>query len=423
MTEQTIRGWLTESYDYERPRRGQVREGVIIKVDERGIMVDVGLKRDGFVPDADVERLAQTTVAQLEPGREVEARIVRPEDRDGNIVLSIYQARLKKDWERASEMLESGEIWHGEVIEFNKGGLLVEFGRLQGFIPGSHLWAPGRRRSSTHKRKQLFKEYVGQELPCKVIEVNRDRRRLILSERLARRQIRKQNRERLLSELVEGQVVQGTVRRLCEFGAFVDLGGADGLIHISELAWRYVQHPKEVLQLGDEIKVYILKLDHKRNRIALSLKRLQPYPWDLVDTNYSEGQLVSGTVTGVKDFGAFVALDAGVEGLVHVSELADPPPEDPRTVLQPDDELVLRILHIDTFRHRIALSLKQVSAEERDKWSAQRTLHQASELDEGQGIPSVSVRSSDNGKDSIGRVDLTAEETPGGSEFAVKNDH
>jgi small subunit ribosomal protein S1 len=200
LTEQRIKGWLTESYDYERPSRGQVREGVIIQIDERGVIVDIGVKRDGFVPDEDIERLGQSAVSQLEPGQEVEARIVRPEDREGNVVLSMYQARLGKDWARADEILESGEVWRGEVIDYNKGGLVVRFGGLRGFVPGSHLWASRRGKASARERQQLFEGYVGQELPFKVIEVNRNKRRMILSERLARRELRKQQLERILDE-------------------------------------------------------------------------------------------------------------------------------------------------------------------------------------------------------------------------------
>jgi small subunit ribosomal protein S1 len=198
--------------------------------------------------------------------------------------------------------------------------------------------------------------------------VDRARRRLILSERLARRRIKEQKQKRLFDELLEGQVVQGVVCNLCNFGAFVDLGGADGLIHISELAWRRVEHPREVLQIGDEVQVYVLRLDRERKRIGLSLKRLQPDPWSLVNEIYVEDQLVSGVVTHVVEFGAFVALDSGVEGLVHVSELADPPPRDPRLVVKPGDELLLRILRIDAWRRRIALSLKEVSTQERSEW-------------------------------------------------------
>jgi small subunit ribosomal protein S1 len=364
--------WLTEEYDYERPKRGQVREGVIVKIEQDGITVDVGLKRDGFVPDTDLERFDEDITSELEAGQSVEARVVRPAQREDQIILSMYQARLRRDWRRADELLDSGEIIRSEVIDFNKGGLIVKFGGLRGFVPGSHLWDRGRRHSSREEREELFAEYVGQELPLKVIEVNRDKRRLVLSERRARREKRKRRREDLLEELMEGQVVEGIVRRLAKFGAFVDLGGADGLVHVSELAWQYVDHPSEVLDVGDKVKVYILKLDHERNRIALSLKRLQPHPWELVDQTYSEGQIVSGKVTGVADFGAFVSLDVGVEGLVHISELGEPAPQRPEDVVKPGDELVLRILEIDSYRHRIGLSLKEVTQEQREAWLAQQ---------------------------------------------------
>jgi small subunit ribosomal protein S1 len=416
LSEEKIEGWLTETYDYQRPKRGQVREGIILKVEDQGLFVDVGLKRDGFIPDSDIERLDEEIVSELEPGQEVEARIVRTADREGNIVLSLYQARLKKDWDRAHEMLESGDVAQGEVVEFNKGGLITKFGRLRGFVPGSHLWAPARRRFSRNERKELFQEYVGEELPLKVIEVNRDKRRLILSERLARRQMRKQQRKQLLNELMEGQVVEGTVRHLTDFGAFVDVGGADGLVHVSELAWRHIQHPSEVLEVGDKVKVYVLNLDRKRERIGLSLKRLQPNPWDAVELTYNEGQLVLGTVSDIKDFGAFVTLDVGVDGLVHISELADPPPKDPRTVVQPGDEVVLRILHIDSFRHQIGLSLRRVSAEERAERLMQNNRDQETAPDEIDSTASTSTHTSDNGKTSPGETDGVEEMIFGGSE-------
>jgi len=382
LSRNSARKWLTDDYDYQRPRRGQMRKGLILKLGERGAIVDVGLKRDGFVPQRDVERLGEKTVEELKVGQEVATRIVRPWDRDGNLVLSLYQARLEKDWVRAKELLNSDGIWRGEVNGYNRGGLLVKFGGIRGFVPASHLWKLNSRRTSTDEGRAKLKAYVGQELPLKVIEVKRARNRLILSERLAQRQLRKQNMERLLDELLEGQVVQGTVTNLVNFGAFVDLGGADGLIHISELAWRRIEHPSDVLQVGDEIEVYVLRLDRERKRIGLSLKRLQPSPWGLVDEIYTVGQLVSGTVTNVVNFGAFVLLDSGVDGLIRVSEIADPPPSDPREMVQRGDVLVVRILHIDSLRHRIALSLKRVSDRERGEWLAQQPRGQSVETEE-----------------------------------------
>jgi small subunit ribosomal protein S1 len=293
--------------------------------------------------------------------------IMQPGSQDSKHLLSLYQVRFQKDWAKAKELLDSGEIWQGEVTDYNRGGLIVNFGRLEAFVPSSQLF---RWRSGYKAR---LEEYVGQKLSLQVVFVDQDQDQLVFSERYAIQQIRRQNMERLLNELVEGETRRGTVRHLCGFGAFVDLGGADGLIHNSELAWQRVRHPDEILQVGDEIDVYILHLDHKRKRIGLSLKRLQPNPWDIVQETYTVDQLVKGLVTNVVDFGAFVALDIGAEGLVHISELADPQPQSPREVVQPGDELVLRILSIDPSRQRIGLSLKRVSApEHNNEWLAQQ---------------------------------------------------
>jgi len=390
-SEHSTEEWLTEPYDYQRPRRGQIRKGIILRLEEEGVIIDVGLKRDGFVSHKDIARLGKEAASQLEPGQEVITRIVRPRDREGNLILSLYQARQEKDWAEAQELLERGQIFQGKVTGSNRGGLLVEFGHIQGFVPASHLQGLQSQRLPAAKRLSRLKTYIGQELSLKVIEVDRNRRRLILSERQARRQLRRQNMKRLLNELVEGQVTQGTVSRLCDFGAFVDLGGADGLIHLSELAWRHVRHPSEVVQVGDEIEMYVLRLDRERQRIGLSLKRLQPSPWDLAEEAYGPGQLVSGVVTNVVNFGAFVLLDTGVEGLVHVSELAHTPPSDPHEIVQRGDELVLRVLRVDAFRQRISLSLKRVSAQERDEWLMQQARDQTTETSD------VSDASSDNG--------------------------
>ena len=279
LVQDVMERWLTEEYDYDRPRRGDVRAGEILKVDEHGIVVDLGLKRDGFIPRTDVERLGEETSSSLEPGQEVKARVVRLEDAEGNLLLSMYQARFERDWTKARELLDSEEIWCGEVVEHNRGGLLVQFDNVRGFVPASHLATSSRRRLPPEQREEELKAYVGQELTLKVIEVDRNRRRLILSERLARKQLRQQQIERLLNELVEGQVVRGTVSGLRPFGAFVDLGGAEGLIHISELTWRRVRHPSEVLGVGEEIDVYVLRLDHERKRPYFSYPFLSRHCW------------------------------------------------------------------------------------------------------------------------------------------------
>ncbi len=362
--------WLTEAYDYEPLRRGQLCSGVILKREDHGITIDLGLKRDGFVPQSDLERLTDETIVELKPGQKVLARLVQPGGLDDVHILSLAQAQQEKDWQKAQGFLDDDVIWEGQVIGYNRGGLLVQFGQIQAFVPASHL---NHKRLSAPQRQETLKNYVGQTLSLKYIEVNRDNDRLIASERLARQKLRDQNLERLLGELMEGEIHRGTVTNLVNFGAFVDLGGADGLIHISELAWRKVRHPSEVLQVGDEIDVYILRLDHERKRISLSLKRLQPDPWLLVQETLAVDQLVAGTVTSLADFGAFVALEVGVEGLVHTSELADPPPDHPQEVVQRGDTVLARILTIDPLRQRLGLSLKGVSPEERAAWLAEQS--------------------------------------------------
>jgi len=350
---------LQEGYDYKPPRRGDIRRGIVLSVDSERVVLDLGLKRDGIVPATDLEKLEQDPAASMQVGDEVPAFILKPENRDGNIPVSLYRARKEQDWLKAQELLDNGEIWEGEVTDYNKGGLIVPFGKVRGFIPASQI-DRFPRRLETEEKKERLAEIVGRCLPLKVIEVNRRRRRLILSERAGRRIWRKKQRQRLLNELCEGDVMRGTVSTLRNFGAFVDLGGADGLVHISELSWGWVNHPREVVQVGEEVDVYVLRLDRERNRIALSIKRLQPDPWTLVDVKYEVGQLVEGVVTKVVRFGAFVEIEPGLEGLLHVSELAEIAPRDPRDLVQEGDRLLVRIIRVESWRRRMGLSLRQV---------------------------------------------------------------
>nr|HMQ51014.1 S1 RNA-binding domain-containing protein [Anaerolineae bacterium] len=302
---------LIEAYDYQQPRRGEIRSGVVLEIDEQGAFVDVGLKRDGFVPRQDIEKLHEETISDLVPGQEVKARVVWPRDRDNCLILSLAQVQSEKDWERAYRLLDQAEICQVMVTGYNRGGLVAKFGQLQAFIPASQLWQRERGELS---------QYIGQTLTIKVIEVDQWQDRLIGSEKQAEKELSEQHMDRLLAELAEGQVRQGKVTHLTHFGAFVDLGGADGLIHISEITWRRIEHPSEVLAVGNEIEVYVVKLDHKRRRINLSLKQLEPSPWQRLADSYEVDQLIAGVVTRVVDFGAFVRLETGLEGLLHVSE-------------------------------------------------------------------------------------------------------
>jgi small subunit ribosomal protein S1 len=255
------------------------------------------------------------------------------------------------DWENARELLKGDDVATITVTGYNKGGMLVRWNRLEGFIPGSHLVS-----ANLTPDREAWNEMIGSELIVKVIEVDQDRRRLIFSEREAQREWRAQQKARLLDELAEGDIVKGTVTGLRDFGAFVNLGGADGLIHVSELAWHRVEHPRDVLEVGKEIDVYILNLDRETNRIALSLKRILSDPWEVASEKYHEGQLVDGMVTNVVDFGAFVALNDGLEGLLHLSEMGDGSLKEPYSYVQKGDELSLRISHLEPEKRRVGFT-------------------------------------------------------------------
>jgi small subunit ribosomal protein S1 len=326
-------------------------------------LVDVGWKHDGFVSSQDIERMG-ITPSEYAAGEEIEVVVVRLED--DNLILSVSQARQNEDWKRAEELQERDEAFKGLVAAANKGGLIVPFGNLRGFIPASHV-VDLPRTLNEEERVRYLETMVNKEISLKVIEVNRKRRRLVFSQRNAERENRNARKEVLLSELKEGDVREGVVSGLCDFGAFVDLGGADGLIHISELAWHRVRHPSEVVNPGDRVKIYILHLDDNGKRIGLSLKRLQENPWAVVDERYHIGQLVEGMVSRVEAFGAFVNLDPGIEALLHVSQLPDGQ-TDPRRMLYEGQKVLTRIISIEADKQRLGLSLRDVSEAEIAQW-------------------------------------------------------
>lgn len=385
--------YLNDKYGYWAPRRGDLRTGVVIEANERGLIVDVGSKREGFVPAEDLARLDKETRSEIQAGTTVPVLVVRPEDREGHPVLSIHQAHLYQDWLRAEEMMANGELYEGEVAGYNRGGLVVRFGRLRGFVPASHVEGLSRRLPE-EKRRQRLAGMVGQRIGLKIIEVDRHRRRLIFSQRRARRAWQELQRERVIAQLTEGETRHGKVTSITDFGAFVDLGGADGLIHVSELSWSRVNDPHRVLKVSDEVDVYVLDIDRERKRIALSLKKLQPEPWTLVDEHYRVGQLVEGRVTRVLNFGAFVELDLGVEGLLHANEMIGTPELRPSDIVHPGETLLVKIIRIDSRRRRLALSARQVRQDEWERWvveqQAAREAQEAAEseaVEEGAAMP------------------------------------
>jgi small subunit ribosomal protein S1 len=347
-----------EQYDYQRPERGEIRDGIVLRVDNNEIILDIGVKLDAVVPSTDLERLETDEISSIQVGDEIPVYILSTEDPSGRIIASINMAKSQEDWAEAEKLMESGDIVDGEVTGYNKGGLIVPFGRLRGFIPASQVMGLVQRTDSGDRTDRL-EQMVGKQLKLKVVEVSQKRRRLILSERAAMKEWRAENKSRLLDELATGDVRKGVVTNLMNFGAFVDLGGADGLVHVSELSWQRVKHPKDVLQVGQEVEVYVLSVDKTDERIALSIKRLQKDPWNEVASQYNVGDLVEGEITNLTDFGAFARIADGVEGLIHISELSNDKIEHPREIVHRGQRLTVRVISIDSERQRIGLSLKR----------------------------------------------------------------
>jgi len=349
------------------PSKGEMRDGVIARITNSEILVDVGAKSEGVITGREFESLDEATRKSLAIGQSISVYVVDPEDRNGNIVLSLTRAKEERDWRQAEDLLGSQEVYSGTVAGFNKGRLIVKIGNVRGFIPASQVSQTRRRRSEgAETPEQKWAKMVGESVMVKVIEVDRSRNRLILSERAAAKESREAEKERLLTEIKPGDVRKGRVISLADFGAFIDIGGADGLVHVSELSWKRITHPSEVIKVGQEVEVEVLSVDRDRKRIALSLKRREEDPWTLMQRKYQVGQLVSGTITKLTKFGAFARISGAddVEGLIHVSELADGRIEHPREAVKEGQPVTLRVVKIDAENRRIGLSLKRASSAE-----------------------------------------------------------
>jgi len=345
---------------YRTLKHGEVIEGTIMRVDRDEILVDIGAKTEGVIPSRESQTLSDEERQAMKIGDEVFVSVVQPESTDGHAILSVDRARQEKAWRDLQRQYEGGETIQAQVVGHNKGGLLVNLDGVRGFVPSSQISSmpPGE----ANKQAELAKMH-NQTISLKIIEINRGRNRLILSERQAMQEQRESMRARLLQELEPGQVRPGTVTSICDFGAFVDIGGADGLIHLSELSWKRVSHPREVLQSGQRINVYVLSVDPNERKIALSLKRTQPEPWETITDTYQLGQVVRGTITQVTSFGAFARLEDGIEGLIHVSELAEGRVANPKSVVNVGEAYDLKVIRIDPAKKRIGLSLKRMAEE------------------------------------------------------------
>jgi small subunit ribosomal protein S1 len=333
---------------------GDVVNGKVVRIDKDEVLVDIGYKAEGVIPSNELSiRKSVDPTEEVSLGEEVDALVLTKEDAEGRLILSKKRARFEKAWRRIEIAADSGEPVEGSVIEVVKGGLILDLG-VRGFLPASLV---------DIRRVHNLDEFMGQTLECKVIELNRSRNNVVLSRRAVLEEERKEVREQILGRLEPGQVVEGKISNIVDFGAFVDLDGIDGLIHISELSWSHVNHPSEVVAIGDTVRIKVLDIDRNRQRISLGLKQTQEDPWQRVVSTHRSGDVLEGSVTKVVAFGAFVEILPGVEGLVHISELADHHVENPSEVVEPGTTLNVKILEIDEERRRLSLSIKRVEGQ------------------------------------------------------------
>jgi small subunit ribosomal protein S1 len=346
---------LLEEYEHVRPQRGQIVKGEVLAVTEDTVLLDVGAKRDAIVPRRELDHLDERTFENISIGDELPVYVTSTSSYDDELLVSIEKGLEQQDWERAETYLANKETLELEIIGYNKGGLLVEFGRLSGFVPNSMI--PNLPRGMSKNERQAAKaKMIGETLQTQVIEVSQSRKRLILSGRF----VEKARREQRLQKLEAGQKVVGTVSNVVDFGAFVDLDGVDGLIHVSRLSWDKVGHPSEVLQPGDEVEVLIKEVDLERERISLDRRALLPGPWYIFSEEFQPGDILEGMVESVRDYGAFVKLKEGITGLIHVNELLPGSSREPEKVLDVGDRVLVRIIEIEREQERVRLSMRRI---------------------------------------------------------------
>jgi len=344
------------------PQAGQIRKGTIASVSPSQVLVSIGAKSEGVVSSRDLDQLTAEDRDALKVGEEIYVYVINPEDNNGNVVLSLKRAQEQLSWDAVEKSLADNDVIESKIVGFNKGGLLALVDGLRGFIPSSQVSAMRRMQSTGETPEQRWQKMVGEPISVRVIEVDRERRRLILSEKSASNESRQSIKERVLEELNVGQVYTGRVTSIANFGAFININGADGLVHLSEISWDHIEHPKEALEVGQEIDVKVINIDTEKKRIGLSIRVLQDDPWKERLEKYSIGELVEGTITRLTKFGAFARLEGDMEGLIHISELSENRIEHPKEVLKEGDVKSLRIIRIDPEQHRIGLSLRKVDS-------------------------------------------------------------
>ncbi|MBE2185024.1 MAG: S1 RNA-binding domain-containing protein [Anaerolineae bacterium] len=347
-------------------KRGDIVEATITETSSVSIKVDLDGKAVGTIRSSELDRVNKRDLENLQVGKKILVYVVNPRGQDGSAVVSINLAAEERDWKLAQEYRQNQQAYDTRISGYNRGGLIVKFGRLRGFVPQSQMNAERRRATDDETPEQRWGKMVNEPIVVKVMEVDRERNRLILSERMASKESREKRKENLITRLQQGEERTGRVVSLEDFGAFIDIGGAEGLVHLTELSWQHVNHPREVLKVGEEVRVRVISIDSDAKRIGLSIKQLAADPWDIVATTYSPGHLVQGTVTKLTKFGAFAQIFElpEIEGLIHISELSDRRVNHPKEVVNEGDKLTMRIVKIDIKNRRLGLSLKRVNSAE-----------------------------------------------------------
>jgi small subunit ribosomal protein S1 len=351
-----------EEFSVELPQQGEIRTGVIASISPSQILVSIGAKSEGVIAGRELEQIEPEDREAFKVGQEIPAYVLNPEDSNGNVVLSYTRAQEQMSWDAVEKMLEEDETIETTISGYNKGGLIVPVLGLRGFVPASQIGAMRRSIAVGDTPEQRFGKMVSEPISVRIIEVDRERRRLILSERAASSESRQSIKERVIEELEEGEVRTGRVTSLADFGAFVNISGADGLVHLSELSWEHISHPSEILEVGQEVQVKIISIDTEKKRIGLSIRQLSEDPWRSRLEKYQVGQLVEGVITRLTKFGAFARLEGEIEGLIHISEISEDRIEHPREMLHEGDVVTLRVIRIDPDQRRIGLSLRKVDS-------------------------------------------------------------
>jgi len=366
------KGELVPNYDLTMVNLndGDVVKGKVVKIDKDEVLVDVGFKSEGVIPRSELSiRNDVKPEDVLKVNEEIEIMVVQKEDQDGRLILSKKRAEVEQNFNRIEKIYENGDTVEGDIIECVKGGLIVDIG-LRGFLPASLI--------DVRKTKD-FQSYIGERCVCKIIEVDRHRNNVVLSRKAIIEDERKEQRKEILDSMEIGQIKRGIITSIADFGAFIDVGGVDGLVHISELSWNHVKHPSEVVNVDQEVDVEILGIDYEKQRLSLGLKQTQKDPWLEKIKNYSIKDVAKGKVTRIVKFGLFVQIEEGLQGLVHISELSPEPVKKPSDVAKIGDELMVRIIDIDFDKRRMAFSVKQVENPVEDKEEEKRVKDSKSE--------------------------------------------